>query len=125
MNRNKPCHSDAECVISDVRDCVAEYRWRGVNTVSALAMIAEHCGVTTRRVRALFYRDQPVLVGVAERERLALRFAALLLHIADELRQRAADCDAKAEAIRIRESQLSLPLGKPKWSRNYTARFAA
>ena len=101
--RNNPCHDDAECVIEAVRDCVAEYRRQGVNTVSALQLIANRWNVATRRIRTLFYRDQDISVGADERRSLSLAAAELLHRIADEQEARAARCRAKAEAIRTRE----------------------
>jgi hypothetical protein len=104
------CHDMAE---ADIRECVSEYRQFGRTSLAAQWLIAKGIGIPFRWVRSLFYAEGQVYPDRSDQHRIACGVICILERLALYHEEAAARCRAKADAIKIREQQLTLPPGEP------------
>lgn len=109
--RIKSCHADrTDLAVEDMHTLVGELRRIGLGTYAALQTIAGKLRIGKRRVRHLYYQDEPVLVDDQQQSWIADGAIRLLTHLAIEHEIAANRCRVRANEIRERQRQLELPL---------------
>ena len=115
IRRTKECRPDLLALaVTDLHTLVGELRRIGLGTHTALGEVARKMRLAARRVRHLYYQDEPVQVTTEQQSWIAAGTIRVLVHLGDEHMRAAARCHAKAEEIRERQSQLELALGDAK-----------
>lgn len=113
MSCQKVCSADA--AERDAHEAVTRvvklFRQSGHKNEHAIELAARALNITPRRAWALRYLTQPVRVLRQQRDLLLHRAWAHMDREAAQLRQRADLIERQAEAERLAEAQLSLPLG--------------
>lgn len=112
----KFCHCYTEQAIWAVRLAVSALRARGIKSADALRDVAPDLGISERRARSLFYREEGRIVLADEWHALRVRAAALCRREANRLRLRAEQLDAQADALEGAHPSL---WGENEWRGGY------
>jgi hypothetical protein len=99
MSWSKKSTSFTEPAVELVRQCVAAFRARGVETKRALPDLAPELAMSGRRVRCLFYRDGAPVVLKNEWMSLRYRAGLFLLNEAERLRQLADEYEERGNNL--------------------------